>query len=262
MTWLLAVLLFTSGCASKLSRAPSSLEVPHCLQSCGENEICLNTFTDKGAICSPKPEIAPLQGIELPFDQKTQVFCTHSSGMGSHSGQNAFYAIDLANAYEEPPAVVRAAAGGIAFVFGAEDGSICPEPSGSAAKSEASTCGDSWGNRVKILHDHGYYSFYVHLDHALIKTGTIVKKGDPIGIEGSTGAAGHRHLHWSVQRLPGEAAVDWIRQISWAGQSVPFRFLARQRGELKVFDVSELRCAHAGVGLAPAEEQPSFTGVR
>ncbi len=222
----------------------------------------MNSFSQKGAICVPQPNFAPIKGLQLPFDVNTEVFCTHSSGSGSHSGKDAYFALDLANRYDEPAAVIHASADGVAYVFYGEDGNLCPEPAGSPAKAKGSICGDSWGNHIKILHQDGYYSFYVHLDHALVKTGDKIHRGEAIGVEGWTGMAGHRHLHWSVQKLPGSTAAEWLREIAWTGESVPFHFTATQNGERKTFDVAKIQCAHTGVGNAPPEQQPSFKGVR
>jgi murein DD-endopeptidase MepM/ murein hydrolase activator NlpD len=106
------------------------------------------------------------------------------------------------------------------------------------------------------LHDGGFYTFYVHLESVLVKNGTVVKKGQPIGIEGWTGAAGHRHLHWSVQKIPGNNFSDWEKRISWDGVSVPFKFQAYVNGKLQVVDTSSFSCAHANIGQAPKSLQP------
>jgi murein DD-endopeptidase MepM/ murein hydrolase activator NlpD len=220
----------------------------------------MNTFTDKGAICTATPN-APRLIFALPFDANTEVVCTHSSGSGSHSGVNAFYALDIATDYDKPASIIRAAADGVAYVFLGEDGKLCPEPAGTPASTETSTCGQSWGNHIRVLHAEGYVSFYVHLDHPLVENGTVVRKGDAIGVEGMTGAAGHRHLHWSIQKLPGNNVSDWVSHISWAGESVPFQFEAVQNGITKIFDVTSIVCAHAGIGNADSSLQPRFKGI-
>jgi murein DD-endopeptidase MepM/ murein hydrolase activator NlpD len=92
----------------------------------------------------------------------------------------------------------------------------------------------------------------------LVKDGEAVRRGQPIGIEGWTGAAGHRHLHWSVQKLPGVNQQQWEERIAWDGESVPFQFTAVKDGKLRLIDSSTLKCAHAGIGAAPASEQPAF----
>ncbi len=168
----------------------------------------------------------------------------------------------MATDYNKPASIVRASADGIAYVFLGEDGKLCPEPPGTPARSLTSTCGLSWGNHIRILHSDGYISFYVHLNRPLVKNGVFVRKGDPIGVEGMTGAAGHRHLHWSIQKLPGNSQKDWEDRISWDGESVPFSFEATQNGKIKIFETESIACAHAGIGNANPSEQPRFKGVK
>jgi Peptidase family M23 len=276
---LILLAVMTLGCSSAEltsstnSRSPASDETPQCSPICGVDHVCMNSFTLAGAQCKPRPTKAP-NDFALPFDSGTIAICTHSSGSGSHSSSNAFFALDLATDYSKPAAIIRASDDGTAYVFGSDLNGLpcssdpnvtcglCSEPPGTPAKAQASDCGQSWGNHIRILHSNGYVSFYVHLDHPLVKTGTFVHKGDPIGIEGWTGAAGHRHLHWSVHAPTGNTLSDWINHISWAGQSVPFQFQAEQNGKIQNFDVSEIHCAHAGIGAAPESQQPSYRGLK
>ena len=253
----------TGHSESVATRKTASTENPQCPGPCSLDEVCMNTFTPAGAKCSLVPASAPVPNIILPFDNDTEVICTHSSGSGSHSGENAFYAIDLANDYSQPAAIIRAAADGIAYVLKGEDGKLCPEPEGQPSSAKASTCGDSWGNRVKVLHENGYFTFYAHLDHPLVKSGDVVHRGAPIGVEGWTGAAGHRHLHWSVQKLPGSTTQEWNQQIlSYTGTSVPFHFKALQNGLVQDFDIAKVVCPHAGIGQAPVDQQARFRGTK
>lgn len=258
------LIFFFSGCSSSMIkkeiRTPSSLETPQCSTTCNKEQVCMNTFKENVAVCAPIPE-GPSQSFSFPFDSSTEVVCTHSSGTGSHSGSNAFYALDLATDYSKPASIVRASADGVAYVFQREDGKLCPEPPGTDAKSEVSDCGQSWGNHIRILHSQGFLSFYVHLEKPLVANGTFVHKGDPIGIEGRTGAAGHRHLHWSIQKLPGSTLAEWVNHIAWAGASVPFVFEANQNGVNQIFSSADIVCAHAGIGSAKASLQPRFKGV-
>lgn len=253
-------LLILASCETSLKRIISSTENLNCENLCTQNQICVNTFTSEGARCETTPKYAPIDFI-LPFDSNTEVVCTHSSGSGSHSGLNAYFALDLASEYSKPAATIRAAQEGTAYVFLGEDGNLCPLPKGKPELSDSSDCGDSWGNRVKILHSNGYFSFYVHLASVVVKTGDKIKQGDTIGIEGSTGAAGHRHLHWSVQKLPGSSS-QWSEQIlTYTGNSVPFVFKASQNSKLQTFDSLKISCAHAGIGQATASQQPRFKGI-
>jgi hypothetical protein len=245
-----------------VTSAFAGTDIPTCLPTCSTNQICIRKEANKPAVCEAVPATAPLIDLNLPFDPSEEVYCTHSSGSGSHSWSNAFYALDLANAYDKPAAIIHAAADGKAFVFTGEDGKLCPEPKGNASKADPSACGLSWGNHIKILHSGGYYSFYAHLDHPLVANGEMVKRGQAIGVEGWTGAAGHRHLHWSVQKLPGSNPSDWEKRIAWDGESVPFRFKAFVNGVVTTVDTSTFQCAHAGIGQASAGQQPILKALK
>ena len=217
--------------------------------------------TDSGVQCVVPPLPATLPELTLPFEASTEVVCTHGSGIGSHAWTNSFFALDLANDYALAPATVLAAADGTAYVFGGDFGASCPEPAGTPAEAGTSACGDGWGNHVRIHHGGGIASSYVHLDHALVQTGDVVRRGQPIGVAGWTGLAGHRHLHFSVQRINGTTQTDWDHHMNWAGDSLPFRFLAQVDGETRTIDTATLRCAHAQVGGAPPGEQPRMRGL-
>lgn len=269
-----SILILATGCSTSNSRQiysesrePSSIETPSCSPTCEANQVCMNTFKGFGvpdsAACAATPVEAPISKLALPFDSATEVICTHSSGSGSHSGQNAYFALDLATAYGLPPATVRASADGKVYVFSGEHGKLCPEPQGTPASAKSSECGNSWGNHIMISHGNGYASFYVHLDHFLVSNGAYVHQGDPIAVEGWTGAAGHRHLHWSIQKLQGSTQREWDNALSkgWTGASVPFHFLANQNGRAQNFDVTKIQCAHASIGAAPADQQPVFRGI-
>jgi murein DD-endopeptidase MepM/ murein hydrolase activator NlpD len=56
---------------------------------------------------------------------------------------------------------------------------------------------------VVIDDGNGYRSQYMHLKEATVEVGQVVHKGDPIGIEGETGAATGCHVHYSLIRMDG-----------------------------------------------------------
>lgn len=57
-----------------------------------------------------------------------------------------------------------------------------------------------YGNRIIIDHGFGYKTVYAHLSKILIKIGTKVKRGELIGLVGSTGVSTAPHLHYEVRR--------------------------------------------------------------
>ena len=69
--------------------------------------------------------------------------------------------------------------------------------------SVAATGDTGYGNHVDIEHGYDYMTRYGHLSKILVKTGQNVKRGDLIGLVGSTGKSTGPHLHYEV-RYKGE----------------------------------------------------------
>jgi murein DD-endopeptidase MepM/ murein hydrolase activator NlpD len=55
------------------------------------------------------------------------------------------------------------------------------------------------GNIVKLDHGFGIETLYGHLAKSLVKEGQRVKRGDVVGLVGSTGLATGPHLHYMVK---------------------------------------------------------------
>lgn len=55
------------------------------------------------------------------------------------------------------------------------------------------------GGSVVIDHGHGVYSCYFHMSELNVKKGTMVKKGDIIGLSGSSGRVTGPHLHFGIR---------------------------------------------------------------
>jgi murein DD-endopeptidase MepM/ murein hydrolase activator NlpD len=68
------------------------------------------------------------------------------------------------------------------------------------------------GNSVILDHGLGVFTFYCHFSKLEVREGQTVRRGDLIGLVGSTGRATGPHLHWSV-RL-GDARVDPLSLLS------------------------------------------------
>jgi len=254
----LAVVLSIITLCCLLPKIDHANHKPSC-SSCDPQSVCMNTSFLGSSIldvtCVKTPGKAPIVDIMLPFSSNSPVFCTHGSGIGTHSWPNAYWALDLATPYHADKATIYASAKGIAYVSTQN----CKEPPGYPARANTSTCGEGWGNWVKIYHGKGYYTFYAHLTSILVKNGMSVRAGQPIGIEGWTGNAGYRHLHWSVQKLPGKTEQEWKRQIStYVGDSVPFDFTAKFNHQMKKIDVKTLRCENTHIKQS---KYPTFYGA-
>jgi len=57
-----------------------------------------------------------------------------------------------------------------------------------------------FGNMIIISHGMGFFSYYGHTMKALVGQGTLVKKGDPVGLVGSSGISSAPHLHFEIWR--------------------------------------------------------------
>jgi murein DD-endopeptidase MepM/ murein hydrolase activator NlpD len=63
---------------------------------------------------------------------------------------------------------------------------------------EAGYTSGGYGNKILVDHGYGYSTLYGHCEKVLVKSGDKVKRGDIIGIVGSTGLSTCPHLHYEV----------------------------------------------------------------
>ena len=62
------------------------------------------------------------------------------------------------------------------------------------------------GNAVIVDHGLGLYTMYLHLSKIEVAPGTIVERGQRLGLAGATGRVTGPHLHWGVRIV--DARVD------------------------------------------------------
>ena len=86
-----------------------------------------------------------------------------------------------------------------------------------------------YGNLVELEHGHGIQTRYGHLSKSLVTAGQKVRRGDMIGLMGSTGRSTGSHLHYEV-RIDGKAVnpVPFLQSTSYL-QSVQQRAAAATR---------------------------------
>ncbi len=56
-----------------------------------------------------------------------------------------------------------------------------------------------YGNTVRIRHKYGFCTIYAHLSRAKVHAGQLIKRGDTIGLLGSSGRSTGAHLHYEVR---------------------------------------------------------------
>lgn len=145
----------------------------------------------------PKAPVAP-QGTRYVAQQTPDAgtvsalgqFIWPTSGRISQGYSWYHRAIDIANAVGTPE---LAADSGKVIVAGWPDNS-------------------GYGNRVMIDHGNGFITLYGHLSKILVTAGQTVKRGDTIGLMGSTGRSTGPHLHFEI-RLNGrmQNPLDYLK---------------------------------------------------
>ncbi len=140
----------------------------------------------------PKPYRYPLPWVGGPFRQ-TQ----GANGQYSHFTPKGRYAVDIAMPVGTP---IVAARGGVVVKVENEQTGRGTNPS---------------GNFVRVLHDDGTMSVYLHLERGSVsvREGQLVKVGQQIARSGNTGNSTGPHLHFVVQR-----------NVGLAVESIPFEF--------------------------------------
>lgn len=68
-----------------------------------------------------------------------------------------------------------------------------------------------YGNRIVINHGNGFLTLYAHMSRFDVKLGQTVKRGDQIGMMGSTGHSTGTHLHFEIRTAKGN--IDPLGQL-------------------------------------------------
>lgn len=118
-------------------------------------------------------------------------------GKFSHQDEKGRYAVDIVMPVGTP-------------VMAARDGVVV-----SLDQKQREGNGSKAGNYVRILHDDGTMSVYLHLKQngVVVSEGQTVKAGDMIAHSGNTGSSTGAHLHFVVQKNVGLKVI-----------SIPFKF--------------------------------------
>ena len=88
--------------------------------------------------------------------------------------------------------------------------------------------GTGFGRLVIIQHKNNIQTYYAHLTKFLVARGQYVKKGEPIGLAGSTGRARGPHLHFEMREngrpFDSEMVFDYgsqqVRKDAWEEETL------------------------------------------
>lgn len=170
---------------------------------CPEDQRCIRGLRPpdwQEAICAPTRSSDAI--YTLPLVHSRGVQNAHSSGEGSHSYYADFFAMDLRSPPGERGQILAARDGEVVYVVDS-----CPDHD---ADGVDDPCGSGYGNQVRLLHEDGDSSLYAHFSRVDVKLGQRLKAGEVLGLEGASGRAGTKHLHFVVQRRPEENPQgDW-----------------------------------------------------
>jgi hypothetical protein len=206
--------------------------------SCGPGFFCGALWQEgrcpERGTCQPILPVPRQLEFSLPVPAGERIYCakgTLKSGKATHSACDPAtrFAIDLAGTAAQRPHFVVAAARGTVSVF---DGCSTRDLN---RQEVPDPCNYGFGNVVRIEHAPYLYSQVAHLSSILVNSGDVVERGDVIGIEGNTGNAGAKHIHWSLHRGSARTRLP--------GPTVPFPLIRlRQDGATRVVSSDEIVC--------------------
>jgi murein DD-endopeptidase MepM/ murein hydrolase activator NlpD len=136
-------------------------------------------FSKRSALIAATPTVWPVHGaLNSGFGLRSDPF----------TGQPAFHeGVDISTSRSEP-------------VLATADGTVLR--SGWAGE---------YGKAIEIAHGERYTTLYGHLEETLVVEGQTVRRGDRVGLVGSTGRSTAPHLHYEVH-VDGRA-VDPLEYI-------------------------------------------------
>ncbi len=124
-------------------------------------------FSHRSAQIASTPTVWPVRGaVSSGFGLRSDPF-TH--GSASHEG------IDISTSRGEP-------------VLATADGTVL-----------ASGWAGEYGRAIEIVHNDRYVTLFGHLQETLVEEGQVVRRGDRVGLVGSTGRSTAPHLHYEVR---------------------------------------------------------------
>lgn len=123
-------------------------------------------------------------------------------------------------------------------IFAAEDGTVVTALD-TCKHTGGCRCNGRRGNYVKIRHKNGYYTLYLHMkkDSLVVKAGDTVKKGDLLGMMGTSGDSSGVHVHFTLQdqNQKNLYAFDYLLQNSEYVEKITFSGTGPSKGRYYEF---------------------------
>ncbi len=110
----------------------------------------------------------------FPSQIPLQGYITQRMSRSSLYRRNNHYGIDIAAKAQEP--ILASASGFVVFSGWTYD----------------------MGNMIILYHGDGYFTYYGHNDRNLVQANDVIKRGEVIGLVGSTGVSSGPHLHFEI----------------------------------------------------------------
>lgn len=96
------------------------------------------------------------------------------------------------------------------------------------------------GKYVRIRDGKGYRYYFAHLSSLCVGVGQTVKRGQKIGVEGSTGHSSGSHLHYEVRRSTDNMSYMDISQISGIPNKIGRYTVAEREDEMTEAEIRSI----------------------
>jgi hypothetical protein len=230
-------LLFLGSIFPSTSKAEQPCKVSD-LQSCPPGQFCAAEWREgscpEDGTCQATLPVPRDLVFSLPFPAGERMYCAKGILRGAKSTHSACdpatrFAIDLSGTAADRPHFVLAPAPGVVHVLGG-----CAS-SDLNRQDAPDHCNHGFGNMVRIQHSRVVYSQVAHMSSILVQDGQRVERGDVLGLEGNTGNAGAKHIHWSLHLGSARARIP--------SPTIPFlRIRLRVGGQEKEVSSFDLPC--------------------
>ena len=202
----------------------------------GTNDKVLSRYPYNVSEMRYIPAIKPYITLRYPLKHPTYCSQGNVNLSGSHSHDNILYGIDFLTPPDQQAGDIYAAHDGVAYIY-----NECEYRKNDHKYSNVDGCGSGYGNHVRIVHPNGYLTIYAHLSYITVKHKSHVLQGEKIGVEGLSGNAGNRHLHFGLH-LPDDMSKIEEEEVGYTGVSIPFKMKFMIEGKEYFLPSTKIPC--------------------